>query len=150
MLRERLTDELKVAMKAKDQRRVGTLRLILAALKDREIAARSHGDEGLRDEDVLEMLAKMVRQRRESIDMYDKAGRDDLAAQEQAEIAVIEEFLPRQLSDAEIEHAVADVLAEVEAKSLKDMGKIMAALKARHAGVMDMAKASRLVKSALA
>lgn len=150
MLRARLTDELKTAMKAKDQRAVSTLRLILAALKDRDIAARERGvTDGIGEGEIVEMLQKMVRQRRESIDLYEKGGRPELAQQEAEEIAVIERFLPKQLSEAEMEQAVAATMAEVGASSIKDMGKVMGALKSAYAGRMDFAKAGQLVKQKL-
>ncbi len=150
MLRQRLTDELKAAMKARDPRKVSTLRLILAALKDRDIAARGNGRaDGIGEEEIHELFAKMIRQRRESIKLYEQGGRVDLAEQEREEIGVIEGFMPRQLNGAEIEEAVALVIAEVGAAGLKDMGRTMAALKAGYAGRMDFGKASALVKKTL-
>jgi hypothetical protein len=150
MLRDRLTDALKEAMRAKDARRVSTLRLILAALKDRDIAARGRGDGGpIGDDEILQMLQTMVRQRRESIALYQQGGRMDLADQEQQEIAIIEGFMPRQLGDDEIRAAGRAVIDELGAKGLKDMGRVMAALKERHAGQMDFAKAAGIVKSLL-
>ncbi|MEE8202318.1 MAG: GatB/YqeY domain-containing protein [Alphaproteobacteria bacterium] len=151
MLRERLNDELKAAMKAREQRKVSTLRLILAALKDRDIAARGAGQaEGIGDDEILQLFAKMIRQRRESIKLYEEGGRVDLAEREAEEITIIEGFLPRQLDETEIEAAVGEVIGELEATGLKDMGRTMAALKERYAGCMDFAKASALVKKALA
>jgi len=151
MLRERLQDELKAAMKAKDSCKVSTLRLILAAVKDRDVAARTAGQaDGIDDDQILELLAKMIRQRRESIRLYEEGGRIDLAEREAEEIKVIESFMPRQLDDDEIAQAVAEAIKEVEATGLKDMGRTMAALKERYAGRMDFAKASALVKKALA
>lgn len=151
MLRERLNDELKAAMKAKQQRKVSTLRLILAALKDRDLAARAAGEgESIGDDDILQLLTKMIRQRRESIKLYEQGGRVDLADQEAEEIAIIEDFLPRQLDDAETAAAVGTVIEEIKPAGLKDMGRIMAALKERYAGRMDFAKASALVKKTLA
>ncbi len=151
MLRERLNDELKAAMKAREQRKVSTLRLILAALKDRDIAARGTGQaEGIGDDEILQLFAKMIRQRRESIKLYEEGGRVDLAEREAEEITIIEGFLPRQLDETEIEAAVGEVIGELEATGLKDMGRTMAALKERYAGCMDFAKASALVKKALA
>lgn len=150
MLRKQLDTALKEAMKARNARAVSTLRLILAALKDRDIAARGKGNpEGLSDDEILQMLQTMVRQRHESIEMYERGGRKDLAQQEQEEIGVIESFLPRQLEGAELEAAVREAIAQSEASSLKDMGKIMAKLKADYAGRMDFAKASALVKTLL-
>ena len=150
MLRARLGEALKSAMKAKDARRVATLRLILAALKDRDIAARGEGNaEGIADEDILTMLATMIRQRRDSIAFYKKGGRDDLVRQEQEETEVIQDFLPKQLDEQEVESASREMIAEVGAKGLKDMGRIMAGLKARYAGRMDFGKASGVVKEIL-
>ena len=151
MLRARLTDALKTAMKARDERTVATLRLILAALKDRDIAARSEGKmDGVDDAGILALLQSMIKQRHESIELYRKGGRDELAEQEAQEIAVIEQFLPEQMSDEEMARAVKEVIKELDAKSLKDMGRTMAALKERYPGRMDFAKASALVKEALA
>lgn len=151
MLRKRLDAALKEAMKARNERAVSTLRLVLAALKDRDIAARGKGNaEGIAEDEILQMLQTMVRQRRESIEMYEKGGRQDLAQQEQEEIAVIEGFLPKQIEGAELEAAVKKALEETGTSSLKDMGKIMAKLRADYAGRMDFAKASGLIKSLLA
>ena len=150
MLRARLNDELKVAMKARDQRAVSTVRLILAALKDRDIAARSRGNtEGISDEEIADLLQKMVRQRRESIDLYEQGNRQDLAQQEREEIVIIERFLPKQMGDTELAEAVSAVVAELGVGSVKDMGRVMAALKQRHSGQMDFSKASALVKQRL-
>ncbi len=148
-LRDRVNEELKAAMKAQDKRRVATLRLITAAFRDREIQARGSGAGELTEADLQAILAKMIKQRKESAEAYDAGGRPDLAAQEREEIAIIEEFLPRQLSEAEIRQAVEEVIAETGAESLKDMGRVMGALKARYAGQMDMSLASRLVKERL-
>lgn len=151
MLRSELNDALKGAMKAKDQQALATVRLILAALKDRDIQARSSGNaDGIDDQEILELLQKMVKQRRESIVLYEKGGRDDLVAREEAEIAVIERFLPQGLSAEETEAAVDQAIAEVEAQSIKDMGRVMALLKERYAGRMEFAKASQMVKQRLA
>ena len=150
MLRARLNDSLKEAMKAKDQRRVSTLRMVLAALKDRDIAARTEDSrEGVPDDEVLQMLTKMVKQRRDSIAAFEQGGRPELAAAEAAEIAIIEEFLPQQMDEAEVRAAAAAAIAETGAASAKDMGKVMAILKERHAGQMDFARASGVVKSLL-
>ena len=146
MLRARLGDALKSAMKAKDARRVSTLRLILAALKDRDIAARA---EGIGDEAILNMLATMIRQRRDSIVFYKKGGRDDLVRQEQEETEVIQDFLPKQLDEQEMEAASRAMIAEIGGKGLKDMGRIMDGLKERYAGRMDFGKASSIVKGIL-
>jgi uncharacterized protein YqeY len=151
MLRETLNQALKDAMKAKDAQRTATLRLILAALKDRDIAARTSGDDrtGIPEDAILSLLQTMVKQRRESITMYEQAGRQDLADKEKAEIAVIESFLPKQLSEAEVEAAARAAIAEVGAQGIKDMGKAMGVLKAKYAGQMDFAKAAAILKSQL-
>ncbi len=150
MLRSRLTDALKVAMKARQRHTVSTLRLILAALKDRDIAARGKGTlEGIGEDEILTMLQSMVKQRRESIALYEQGGRLELAQQEADEIVVIESFLPAQLGDDEVAGAIAEVIAEIGAGTLKDMGRTMAALKERFAGRMDFAKASAIVKDRL-
>ncbi|MEO1191165.1 MAG: GatB/YqeY domain-containing protein [Pseudomonadota bacterium] len=151
MLRDRLKEALREAMKAGDKRSVSTLRLVLAALKDRDIAARGRGQsDGLGDDETLALLQKMVKQRREAIEAYESAGRDELVAQEQEEIAVIQRFLP-QLMDSEATAAAVDAaMKELEATSIKDMGRVMATLKERFPGKMDFAKASGLVKERLA
>ena len=150
MLRARLNDELKAAMKAKDQRAVSTVRLILAALKDRDIAARGKGNtDGISEEEIGDLLQKMIRQRRESIELYEQGNRQDLAQQEREEIQVIERFLPKQMDEAEMDAAVSAVIAELGAGSIKDMGRVMAALKQRHSGQMDFSKAGALVKQRL-
>jgi uncharacterized protein YqeY len=150
MLRQDINNALKEAMKAKDQLGVATLRLILAALKDRDIAARTKGSgESVGDPEIRELLQKMVRQRRDSIDMYEKGGRTDLAEREAAEIEVIQRFLPRPLSDSEMQAAIVEVIAELEAGSIKDMGRVMAVLKERYAGHMDFGRASAEVKRSL-
>lgn len=150
MLRVRLNDELKVAMKAKDQLATSTLRLILAALKDRDIAARDRGvTDGIGEAEIVEMMQKMVRQRQESHDIYATNNRPELAEKEAQEIKVIERFLPTQLGEAEMQQAVEATVAEIGATSIKDMGKVMGALKAAYAGRMDFAKAGALVKAKL-
>ncbi len=149
-LRSRIEEELKLAMRSQDKPRMATLRLVLAAIKDRDIQARGTGrDDTPTEADLQALLMKMIKQRRESAEVYEKGGRPDLAAQERAEIAIIEEFLPRQMTEEEIAAAVDEVIADTGAESLKDMGKVMGALKGRYAGRMDMAKASRLVKQKL-
>ncbi len=151
MLRSRLNDALKDAMKSQDSLAVSTLRLILAALKDRDIAGRGKGnDEGISEDEVLEMLQKMVRQRRDSIEMYTKGGRDELAEREANEITVIERFLPQALGEDEMRAAIDAVIAELDASSIKDMGRVMGELKQRFAGQMDFGKASAIVKETLA
>jgi uncharacterized protein len=147
-MRERFASELKAAMKAADKRRVGTIRMIMAALKDREIEARSQG-KTLSDEDILAVLQKMTKSRKESQEIYEKAGRLDLSAQEAEEISIINSFLPQQLSDPEVEAAIAAAIAETGASSVKEMGKVVGALKARYAGRMDFAKAAARVKAML-
>lgn len=150
MLRDQLRESLKQAMKAKDQRAVSTLRLILAALKDRDIAARGRGiTDGIGEPEIIEMMQKMVRQRHESIELYERGNRPELARQEAEEIAIIEGYLPRQLDEAEAGQAVDAVVAELGATNLKDMGRVMAALKERFGGRMDFAKAGARVKQKL-
>jgi uncharacterized protein YqeY len=148
-MRETITAALKAATKAQDKRRVSTLRLIAAAIKDRDIAARGLGKGEATDAELLELFAKMIKQREESEKIYTQAGRAELASQEAEEIAIIREFLPVQLSDTDMQKAIADAIADAGASSVKDMGKVMAALKARYAGQMDFAKASALVKAKL-
>jgi len=141
---------MKDAMREQDKMRLSTLRLISAAFKDREIQNRGTGkDNSLIESGMQEILAKMIKQRRESAETYEKGGRPELAATEVAEIEIIEEFLPRQLSLAEIEAAVSGVVKELDATGLKDMGRVMAVLKERHAGEMDFAKAGATVKKLL-
>lgn len=147
-MRETLAAELKTAMKAGDKRRVETIRLINAALKDRDIEARGQG-KTLSDQDELALLQKMVKSRQESLEIYEKAGRAELAEQEAAEIAIIQEYLPKQMSEAETATAIERAIAETGAASIRDMGKVVAALKAAHAGRMDFAKASAAVKAKL-
>ncbi|MBB3712222.1 hypothetical protein FHS00_001799 [Limimaricola variabilis] len=149
-LRDKINASLKDAMKAKEADRLSTLRLINAAIKDRDIAARGEGEEGLvSDEVVLAILAKMVKQRQESARAYDEAGRIELAEKERAEVAVIEEFLPRPLSESETEAAVDEAIAATEATSIRDMGRVMAALKSRYAGRMDFGRVGPLVRDRL-
>jgi uncharacterized protein YqeY len=151
MLRQKLKDALASSMKAKEQLSVSTLRLILAALKDRDVAARGKGNmEGIDDNEILGLLQSMIKQRHESIALFEKGGRKDLADQERGEIAVIERFLPQPMSAEEMEQAVKSVVAELKSSNLKDMGRTMAALKERFAGRMDFAKASAIVKRELA
>ncbi len=150
MLRERLREDLKTSMKAKEERKVATLRLILAALKDRDIAARGEGnEEGISEEDVMAMLSTMVRQRRDAITLYEEGGRQELADREREEIDIIHEFLPKQLGEEEIADAVNEVIARLDAKGLKDMGRIMADLRGHFAGQMDFGRASQIVKAQL-
>ena len=148
-MRETVTAALKLATKAQDKRRVSTLRLVSAAIKDRDIAARTASKGEATDAELLELFAKMIKQREESEKIYRDAGRAELAQQEAEEIAIIREFLPKQLSEADTQKAITDAIAEAGASSVKDMGKVMAALKSRYAGQMDFAKASALVKAKL-
>lgn len=149
-LRERFNEQMKGALRAKDQKRLGTIRLILAALKERDIANRSETSrEGVSDDEILSLLAKMVKQREESAAAYDGGGRPELAKAERDEIDVIREFMPKPMSPDETKAAIQKVMAETGAASIKDMGKVMAALKERFAGQMDFAKAGAAVKEAL-
>ena len=151
MLRTKLNEAMKDAMRARDQAALGTIRLILAKLKDTDIAARTEASrEGVADDKILSMLQSMIKQRNESIALYEKGARQDLADKEKAEIVVIERFLPQQMDEAAVEAAVAEAMTTSGAKSIKDMGGVMAALKAKYAGQMDFAKASAAVKKALA
>src|SRR5512134_2685508 len=150
MLREKFKDALKDAMKSRNERATATLRLITAALKDRDIAARGRGKmDGIDEAEILSMLQTMIKQRRESIEHFEKGGRLELAQQELEEIGIIEGFLPKQMGDAEAEKAIKGLIAELGAASIKDMGRTMAALRERYAGQMDFTKASVLVRQAL-
>ena len=146
MLRDTIKTETVTAMKAKDKERTATLRLIGAKIKDRDIEMRTSGKEVADDELVTDVLQKMAKQRRESITMYVEGGREELAAQERAELSVIEEFLPRTLDEAETKAAIGEAKATTGAESIKDMGKVMGELKAKHGASLDMTLASRLVK----
>jgi uncharacterized protein YqeY len=149
-VRDRLKEMLTTSLKAGEKRRVATVRLILAAVKDRDIAVRTDGpSEGVGDDEILAILQKMVKQRRESTILYEEGGRMELAAQEQEEIAIIKEFLPKPIGADELKTAVAAVVAEMRATSLKDMGGVMGVLKERYAGRMDFAQAAGQVKSLL-
>lgn len=154
-MRERIQAAMKEAMKSGNKRRLSTLRLVTAAIKDRDIAARvdekgrSTGRDRVEDSDILALLQKMIKQRRESVEIYTQGGRQELADQEAAEIAIIEEFLPQQMGDDDIRTAAKTVVKELGAAGLKDMGRVMAALKQKYTGQMDFAKASALVKEAL-
>ena len=149
-LRSRINTAMKQAMKDKSAERLSTIRLINAAIKDRDIAARTEGKEnGVGDGEVLAILAKMTKQRQESAKTYEEASRLDLSERELAEIKVIEEFLPRQLTDSEIRSAVSEAINEVGASSIRDMGKVMAALKSKYAGQMDFGATGALVKNDL-
>ena len=149
-MRTRLSDALKDAMRAKEADRLSTLRLINAALKDRDIALRGEGNDAVVTEaDILAILGRMVKQRQESIRLYDEGGRPELADKERAEIAVIEEFLPRQLDGDETEAAIGAAIAEVGAASIRDMGKVMAVLKAKYTGQMDFGAVGPVIKARL-
>jgi uncharacterized protein len=149
-MREAFTERLRTAMRAKDTRTLSTVRLVLAGLKERDVAARGAGNpDGIADSEILRMLQGMVKQRRESIALYRQGNRPELAQQEDEEIAIIESFLPRQMSDAEIAAAAKAAIADTGAAGPKDMGRVMAALRERHAGVLDMAKAGAAVKQML-
>jgi uncharacterized protein YqeY len=147
-MRERFSEELKTAMKSGEKRKVETIRMITAGLKDRDIEARSTG-KTIGDEEILSLLQKMVKSRQESVEIYDKAGRVDLATQEREEIAIIQSFLPQQMSEADVDAAIAAAIAESGAASIKDMGKVVGLLKGKYAGRMDFGKASAVVKSKL-
>ncbi|WP_343116892.1 GatB/YqeY domain-containing protein [Ostreiculturibacter nitratireducens] len=148
-LRTRINTALKDAMKSKDSERLSTLRLVNAAIKDREIAQRGEGEEGIGDAEVLAILGKMVKQRQESARAYEEGGRLELAEKELGEIKVIEEFLPRQLSTEEIETAIGKAIEEIGATSIRDMGKVMGILKAKYTGQMDFAAVGPMVKDKL-
>ncbi len=151
MLRTEFQEKLKQAQHAKDELTVGTLRLIIAAMKDRDIAARSKGNwDGISEDEILSMLQSMIKQRQESIKMYEIGKRQDLIDREASEIKIIESFLPKQLSDDEIKAVIGAVVTTVGATGIKDMGKVMAEIKGKYAGQMDMSKASALVKERLA
>lgn len=148
-MRESLNQALKQATLQQDRRRMNTLRLIIAAIRDRDIAARTAGKERVSDDEVLEILAKMIKQRLESARLYEEGGRLDLADEEREEIGIIQSFLPRQLSEDEMRACCAEAVKTTGAQGLRDMGKCMAALKSRYAGQMDFGKASAVVKSML-
>lgn len=150
MLRTRFQDQLKQAMHAKDEIATATLRLVLAAMQDRDIAARSKGNwDGIGEDEILSMLQSMIKQRRESIKMYEVGNRADLVARESAEIRIIEKFLPTQLSEAQVVAAIDSAIKSVGASGVKDMGKVMAEMKAKYTGQIDFSKASGLVKERL-
>jgi uncharacterized protein YqeY len=148
VLRNNINESVKAAMKAQDKARLGTLRLMNAAIKNADIEAERAG-KSLAEDDLLGLLQKMIKQRQESVDIYEKGGRKELADQERGEIEVIKGFLPQQMSEAEAKAAIAAVIKDTGAAGMKDMGKVMAALKERHAGTMDFGKASGLVKGLL-
>lgn len=150
MLRERITAEMKDAMKAGEKQKLSTVRMIQAALKDKDIEARGLGKSQTSDEDILALLQKMIKQRQEAAGVYEQGGRPELAETERAEAQIIQTFLPQQLDEAETKAAIADAIAETGAAGPKDMGKVIAALKAKYTGRMDFGRASGLVKDALA
>ena len=149
MLREKFTIAMKEAMRAKDRRRLSTIRLIMAAVKDRDISVRTESDSKVGDSEIIDILSKMVKQRNDSIKAYEEAGRLELAKQEADEIEIIGEFLPRQLDASEIEVAVKAAIDQTSASGLKDIGKIMATLKGSYSGQMDFSKASAMAKDML-
>jgi uncharacterized protein len=150
MLRDDINTALKNAMKAGDARRVSTLRLVNAAFKNADIEARGQGKGPLGDDEILPLLQKMIKQRQEAVELYDKGGRAELAQQERDEIAIITGYLPKQMSEEEVRAAISAAIAETGAAGMKDMGKVIAVLKGKFAGKMDFAKASGLVKGMLA
>jgi uncharacterized protein YqeY len=150
VLRDEINTALKDAMKARDERRVSTLRLINAALQNADIEAQGRGKQVLSDEEIFGLLQKLIKQRQEAVELYDKAGRAELAARERGEIEIISAYLPKQISEAEAKAAVTEVVKTTGATSMKDMGKVMAALKQGYAGKIDFGKASGWVKELLA
>jgi uncharacterized protein YqeY len=149
MLRDAINNAVKEAMKAREERKLSTLRMMNSTIKNADIDARGQGKPQLSDDDLLGVFQKMIKQRQESVELYEKGGRAELAAQEREEIAVISAYLPKQMSDDDVKAAITAVIKETGAASMKDMGKVVAALKAKYAGQMDFGKASGLVKAAL-
>lgn len=150
MLREQITEALKDAMRAKDETALSTIRMMNAAIKQKDIdVARPRGDERIGDEEILNLLQSLIKSRRESVELYKQGNRQDLVEKENAEIAIIERFLPKPLTAEETKNAVREVIAATGAKGVKDMGKVMAALKSQYAGKLDMSKASAIVKEVL-
>jgi uncharacterized protein YqeY len=149
VLRENINNAMKDAMKARDERRVGTLRMMNAAIKNADIAARGEGKEPLNEADLMSLFQKMIKQRQESAELYDKGARPELAGAERAEIEIITAYLPQQMSDVEAGSAISALLQEINAETMKDMGRAMAALKERFAGKMDFGKASGKIKELL-
>jgi uncharacterized protein YqeY len=150
VLRDDINNALKDALKAGDKRRVSTLRLVNSALKNADIEARGESRGPLSDDEIFGLLQKMIKQRQESVELYQKGGRAELAQQEREEIEIIAAYLPRQMSDEEVKIAAAGIVNEIGAQGMRDMGKVMAALKARYAGRLDFSKASAIVKGLLA
>jgi hypothetical protein len=149
VLRDSINEALKEAMKAKNERAVSTLRMVNSTLKNADIEARGTGKPPLADAEVLSVLQKMIKQRQESVELYQKGGRDDLVKQEQEEIAIISAYLPKQMSEAEMKAAIEAAVAETGAAGMKDMGKVIGVLRGKYAGQMDMGKASAAVKARL-
>ncbi|MBI3702021.1 MAG: GatB/YqeY domain-containing protein [Afipia sp.] len=149
MLRDDINNAVKDAMKAKDERKLSTLRMVNSTLKNSDIEARGQGKPPLSDEDILGVLQKMIKQRQESVELYVKGGRNELAEQEKQEIAIISAYLPKQMSDDEMKSAIAGAIKDTGAAGMKDMGKVIGALKGKYAGQMDFGKASGMVKAAL-
>lgn len=149
MLREKITADMKDAMRAGDKAKVSTLRLMNSAIKSADIEARPKGVEQISDADILQVFAKMIKQRRDSVEQFTAGGRPELAAGEQAEIAVIESYMPKQMSDDEVKAVAGELIKELGAAGMKDMGKVIAAMKEKYAGQMDFGKASGLVKEML-
>jgi uncharacterized protein YqeY len=149
MLRDDINNAVKDAMRAKDERKLSTLRMVNSTIKNADIDARGQGKPPLSDGDLLGVLQKMIKQRQESVELYDKGGRAELADQEREEIAIISGYLPKQMADDDVQAAIAAMIAETGAAGIKDMGKVIGALKAKYAGQMDFGKASGLVKAAL-
>ncbi len=149
MMRDKLSNAMKDAMKAKEARRLSTVRLIQTAIKDRDIANRGLGKDPVSDDDILQILQKMIKQREESAKIYSEGGREELAEQEREEITIIRGFMPEQMSDDQVLEACKGVIAEISALGLRDMGKCISVLKERYAGQMDFAKASAMVKDLL-
>jgi uncharacterized protein YqeY len=149
MLRDDINNAVKEAMKAKEERRLSTLRMVNSTIKNADIEARGQGKPPLSDEALLSVLQKMIKQRQEAVELYDKGGRAELAAGEREEIAIISAYLPKQMSEDDVKNAISSVIAETGAAGIKDMGKVIGALKAKYAGQMDFAKASGMVKAAL-
>src|SRR5262249_1413763 len=149
MLRDDINNAVKEAMKAKEERKLSTLRMVNSTIKNADIEARGQGKPPLSDTDLLSVLQKMIKQRQEAVELYDKGGRAELAAQEREEIAVISAYLPKQMSEDDVKAGISGVIAETGAAGIKDMGKVIGALKGKYAGQMDFAKASGLVKAAL-
>ena len=149
MLRDDINNAVKDAMRAKDERKLSTLRMVNSTIKNADIAARGEGKPPLTDADLLGVFQKMIKQRQESVELYDKGGRAELAAAEREEIAIISAYLPKQMSDDDVKAAISAAIAETGAAGMKDMGKVIGVLKTKYAGQMDFGKASGLVKSAL-